>query len=224
MCIKTLLADHGDLSLIGLRSILSTVSRIEIVGEARNPEQMLRMIEELRPDVVLIDHTAQGFGAGSIRAGVRLSKRTKFIAITPDPSQLSLMSALRAGVTSYIKKDCSVNEIIDAVLHSADGQKFYCGKILRAIHKASLDVASIADDNGDCEPVTVSDRESEIISLIAEGCSYTRIAERLSLSAHTVTTHRRNIMHKLGVNNTAALVLYAVKKGLVSPNKFLFNS
>ncbi|HRN35842.1 MAG TPA: LuxR C-terminal-related transcriptional regulator, partial [Flavobacteriales bacterium] len=62
------------------------------------------------------------------------------------------------------------------------------------------------------------------IGLIAEGYSYTRIAEQLCLSAHTITTHRRNIMQKLGVNNTAALVLYAVKKGLVSPNKFVFNA
>jgi DNA-binding NarL/FixJ family response regulator len=74
-----------------------------------------------------------------------------------------------------------------------------------------------------CEPVTLSERECEIIALIAEGCSYTRIADRLNLSAHTVTTHRKNIMQKLGVNNTAAVVLYAVKNGLVSPNKFLFN-
>ena len=62
-----------------------------------------------------------------------------------------------------------------------------------------------------------------MISLIAEGCSYTRIAEQLHLSAHTVTTHRRNIMQKLGVNNTAAVVMYAMKNGLISPNKFLFN-
>jgi DNA-binding NarL/FixJ family response regulator len=134
------------------------------------------------------------------------------------------MSALRAGVTSYIKKDCGVDEIIDAVLQTGDGQKFFCGKILAAIQAASLDVERLSDEQLSCEPVTVSERESEIIALIAEGCSYTRIADRLCLSAHTVTTHRKNIMHKLGVNSTAALVLYAVKHGLVSPNKFLFNS
>jgi DNA-binding CsgD family transcriptional regulator len=74
-----------------------------------------------------------------------------------------------------------------------------------------------------CEPITLSDREYEVIALIAEGLSYTRIADQLHLSAHTVNTHRRNIMHKLGVNNSAAVVMYALKNGLVSPNKFLFN-
>lgn len=224
MQIKTLLADRSDLALIGLRTILEPIERIQILGEARDAASMHKMIAELQPDVVLIDHTAEGFGAEAIRNGLRKSPRTKFIAITPDPSQLALMSALRAGVSSYIKKDCGRNEIIDAVLHTGDGQKFFCGKILRAIREASLDVHSICAHPLDCEPVTVSDRECEIIALIAEGCSYTRIAERLCLSAHTVTTHRKNIMHKLGVNNTAALVLYAVKNGLVSPNKFLFNS
>jgi DNA-binding NarL/FixJ family response regulator len=224
MKIKTLLADHGELALVGLRTVLGAVPRIEVVGEARTAPAMLDQIAALRPDVVLIDHTAVGFAADAIRDGVKRFKRTKFIAITPDPSQLALMSALRAGVTSYIKKDCGVDEIIDAVLQTGDGQQFFCGKILEAVHAAALDVDSIAEESFDCSPVTVSERESEIIALIAEGCSYTRIADRLCLSAHTVTTHRRNIMHKLGVNNTAALVLYAVKHGLVSPNKFLFNS
>ncbi|MBS1583013.1 MAG: response regulator transcription factor [Bacteroidetes bacterium] len=223
MRIRTLLADHSELSLIGLRTIFADVPRVELVGEARDAIELQAQLVRTRPDVVLIDHTAEGFGADAIRDGVRRSRRTRFVAITPDPSQLALMSALRGGVTSYIKKDCDVAEIIDAVLHTADGQKFFCGKILEAIHRASLDVDRIIEEPLGCEPVTLSERECEIIALIAEGCSYTRIADRLSLSAHTVTTHRKNIMQKLGVNNTAAVVLYAVKNGLVSPNKFLFN-
>ncbi|MBS1568687.1 MAG: response regulator transcription factor [Bacteroidetes bacterium] len=224
MRIKTLLADRSELALAGLRTILGPIGRIDIVGEAKTASSMHALIAKLRPDVVLIDHTAEGFGADAIRDGLKRNKRIRFIAITPDPSQLALMSALRAGVTSYIKKDCSRDEIIDAVLHTGEGQKFFCGKILRAIQASALDVDALHELPNDCAPVTVSERESEIISLIAEGCSYTRIAERLCLSAHTVSTHRKNIMQKLGVNNTAALVLYAVKNGLVSPNKFLFNS
>jgi DNA-binding NarL/FixJ family response regulator len=224
MTIKTLLADRSVLALAGLRAILGSVSRIEIIGEAHDAGEMYKLIGKLHPQVVLIDHTAEGFGAESIREGLKRSKRARFIALTPDPSQLALMSALRAGVTSYVKKDCSREEIIDAVLHTGEGQKFFCGKILRAIQASALDVDNMLVRDGSCDPVTVSDREAEIIALIAEGCSYTRIADRLCLSAHTVATHRRNIMQKLGVNNTAALVLYAVKNGLVSPNKFLFNS
>ena len=74
-----------------------------------------------------------------------------------------------------------------------------------------------------CEPVVISERETEIIALIAEGCTNGQIAEKLYLSSHTVGTHRKNIMQKLGVNNTAAVVMYAVKTGLVNPNRFLFS-
>jgi DNA-binding NarL/FixJ family response regulator len=110
------------------------------------------------------------------------------------------------------------------VLDTADGQKFFCGKILETLRRSSFDVDQLLTAPMSCAPVTLSARECEVISLIAEGLSYTRIAERLHLSAHTVTTHRRNIMQKLGVNSTAAVVMYAMKNGLVSPNKFLFDA
>lgn len=224
MKIRTLIADSGQLALIGLRSILSDVPRIELIGEAHDAIELQAMLVRTKPDVVLIDHTAEGFDAASIRDGIRRCKRTRFVAITPDPSTIAITSALRAGVTSYIKKDCEIGEIIDAVLSTGDGEKFFCGKILEAVQRASLDIEGITDEALTCAPVTLSEREYEVIGLIAEGFSYTRIAERLHLSAHTVTTHRKNIMQKLGVNNTAAVVLFAVKNGLVSPNRYLFNS
>lgn len=223
MPVRTLIADNSELAIVGLRAILGEVPRIVLVGEARDPIELQAMLVREKPDVVLIDHTAKGFGADAIREGVKRSPRTKFVAITPDPSRLALMSALRGGVTSYIKKDCDLQEIIDAVLRTGDGEKFFCGQIVDAIQRAAIDVKRIKDEPLTCAPVTITPREAEIIGLIAEGCSYTRIAQRLNLSAHTVTTHRKKIMQKVGVNNTAALVLYAVKNGLVSPNKYLFN-
>jgi DNA-binding NarL/FixJ family response regulator len=224
MRIRTLLADNSELTLLGLRTLFANVPRIEVVGEAYDAIQLQALLIREKPDVVLMDHTAEGFGAKAIREGLKRVKRTRFVSITPDPSPMALMSAIRAGVTSYIKKDCGTEEIIDAVLDTADGQKFFCGKILETLRKASFDVDQFLAEPLTCAPVTLSDRECEVIALIAEGLSYTRIAERLHLSAHTVTTHRRNIMQKLGVNSTAAVVMYAVKNGLVTPNKFLFNA
>ena len=131
MQIKTLLADRSDLALIGLRTILEPIERIRIVGEAREAGAMHKMIAELQPDVVLIDHTAEGFGAEAIRNGLRKSPRTKFIAITPDPSQLALMSALRAGVSSYIKKDCGRN-VRTARRNRSSGVRHPCGRCPRS--------------------------------------------------------------------------------------------
>jgi DNA-binding NarL/FixJ family response regulator len=224
MAVRTLRADHAELALMGLRTLLAGVPRIEVVGEAHDGIELDALLLRTKPDVVLIDHTAEGFDAASIRQGRQRSRRTRFVAITPDPSTVALMSALRAGVHSYVKKDCGLDEIVEAVLDTADGGRFFCGKILEVIERAAIDPQCMEEGTYTCTGITLSEREREVLSLIAEGFSYTRIAEQLNLSAHTVTTHRRNIMQKLGVNNTAAVVMYAVKQGLVSPNKFLFNS
>jgi DNA-binding CsgD family transcriptional regulator len=108
------------------------------------------------------------------------------------------------------------------VIETAKGNKFFCGKILETINKSNLDVDDIDHGLLTCDPVLMSDRENEIIVLIAEGYTNDQIAEMLFLSKHTVNTHRKNILFKLGVKNTAGIVMYAVKTQLVSPNKFLF--
>ena len=223
MIVRTLLADHSELALVGLRTVFAGVPRIEVVGEARDHIELKAQLVRTKPDVVLIDHTSDAFGVNAVRDGVRRSKRTRFVAITPDPSPLTFRNAMRGGVMSYIKKDCGIGEIIDAVLQTGDGQRFFCGKIIEAMQKASVDMSKIIAEPLSCDPVTLSGREVEVIALIAEGLSYTEIAARLHLSGHTVNTHRRNIMKKIGVNSSAALVMYAVKNGLVSPNRFLFN-
>lgn len=223
MIVRTLIADRSELSLIGMRSILSEAHRVELVGVARDAVAMQAMIVRHKPHVVLLDHTAEGFGAQSIKDGLKRSRTTKFVSITTAPSTATLMAAVRAGVTSYIRKDCDVQEIIDAITNTADGSKFFCGKVLDVLRKASVDVERFLQEPLSCAPVALSDRECEVVTLIAEGKSYTRIAEELNLSSHTVIAHRRNIMQKLGVNNTAAVVLYAVKNGFISPNRFLFD-
>jgi DNA-binding NarL/FixJ family response regulator len=150
------------------------------------------------------------------------NKEIRFVAITPEQSAQTLVDALRSGVKSYVKKDCDLAEIINAVEETWRGNKFFCGQILETIQRACIDVNDIDFESFSCEPVVLSERENEIIVLIAEGLTNAQIAEQLFLSNHTVNTHRKNIMSKLGVKNTAGIVMYAVKTNLVSPNKFLF--
>jgi DNA-binding NarL/FixJ family response regulator len=127
-------------------------------------------------------------------------------------------------VKSYIKKDCDVAEIVEAVYETGKGTKFFCGQILETIQKASIDVNDTDLDSFTCAPVLLTERESEIIVWISEGYTNVQIAEKLFISNHTVNTHRKNIMSKLGVKNTAGIVMYSVKTGLVKPNKFLFST
>lgn len=221
--IKLIIADSNDLGRIGLRSIFEGIDKIEITDEVSNFVHLKKSIENERPDIVIIDFTSKGFSVDNIATLKRKYRNLRWIAITVEQSPITLINAIRSGVSSYVKKDCSKQEIIDAAIETARGGKFFCGQIIDAIQRNSIDTELIRSGNLDCDPVVLSKREEEVLQLIAEGYTNSEIAGQLFLSNHTVNTHRRNIMNKLGVNNTAGIVMYAVREGLVSPNKFLFS-
>ena len=217
-----ILADSNDLIRIGLRAILSAERTITIVSEAHSGEELLAQVKSFDTSLVLIDYTSSGFNIDIIPKVLSINKRIRFVAITAEQSPQTLIDALRSGISSYIKKDCDVNEILMAVKETGNGNKFFCGQILESIQRANIDVNDLDFESFSCEAVVISERENEIIILIAEGLTNEQIAIQLFLSKHTVNTHRKNIMAKLGVKNTAGIVMYAVKTNLVSPNKFLF--
>ena len=219
---RIILADSNDLMRVGMRTILSAKDNLEIVGEARNKEELKQQIKSFTVDVVLIDYTSNGFDIDIIPSLLASNSDLRFIAITPEQSAQTLVDALRSGIMSYVKKDCDVWEILNAVKETGRGNKFFCGQILETIQRASIDVNDIDFESFSCEPIVLSERELGIIIHIAEGLTNTQIADQLFLSTHTVNTHRKNIMSKLGVKNTAGIVMYAVKTNLISPNKFLF--
>jgi DNA-binding NarL/FixJ family response regulator len=218
-----ILADSNELIRIGLRSIIGTKETWKIVGEARNNKELQEIITTFGEAIVLIDFSAPGFDIGIVPKVLNANKKVKFVALTPDQSAQTLVDALRSGISSYVKKDCELSEIINSIEETSHGNKFFCGQILETIRKASIDVNDLDFDSFTCEAIVLSERENEIIKLIAEGNTNTQIADFLFLSNHTVNTHRKNIIAKLGVKNTAGIVMYAVKTNLVSPNKFLFS-
>lgn len=219
---RLILADSNDLVRVGLRTILASEKDLEIIGEAKSNQELKQQVKSFGADIVLIDYTSPGFDIDVIHTLLSSNSKLKFIAITPEQSAQTLVDALRSGVISYVKKDCDIGEIINAVQETGRGNKFFCGQILETIQRASIDVNDIDFESFSCEPIILSERELGIVVHIAEGLTNTQIAEQLFLSTHTVNTHRKNIMSKLGVKNTAGIVMYAVKTGLISPNKFLF--
>ncbi len=223
MGISIIIADSNHLIRTGLSSILRQYDDFQLLGEASKEEQLLDMIKSFQPDVILIDFAAKDFSIDVFAKAFRINSKLKFVAITGEQSGITIVNALRAGVTSYIKKDCDINEIVDSIRETANGGKFFCGQILDTIRREAIELNDLEIAEFNCEPVIISERELEVIKYIAEGYTNNEIAEKLFLSPHTVNTHRKNIMQKLGVNNTAAIVMYAVKSQLVSPNKFLFS-
>lgn len=219
---RIVIADGNNLMRIGLRTVLNTLPQVKVIGEAKSSEELMECVKNFESDVIVIDYTSENFEIDIIPKVLSKKPHLRFLAITPEQSAQTLVDALRSGVQSYVKKDCDLGEILDAVKETGAGKKFFCGQILETIHRASIDINDIDVDALSCEPVSLSEREVQIIKMIAEGLTNAQIAEALFLSNHTINTHRKNILSKLGIKNTAGIVMYAVKTNLVSPNKFLF--
>lgn len=220
---KVALADSNNLIRIGLKTILTDhIPGVQIIEAASN-DMLRKVVNAVTPEVILIDYTSKEYSVEIIGELKRDNPELRFVAITFDQMASTIVNALRMGVMSHVKKDCDIDEIVDAVTETAAGNKFFCGQILETIRAESIEVDDIEFEPLSCEPISLSQRELEIITLIAEGFTNNQIADKLFLSSHTITTHRKNIMQKLGVNNTAGIVMYAVKANVVSANKFLFS-
>ena len=224
MSVKLVIADKNELIKLGLKTVITKETDIKIIGEASNADELISCVKAETPDVVIIDYTSEGFKIDNIPTILNMSSNIKFVAVTPEQTAQTVVHAIKSGVLSHVKKDCSLNEIVECVEATAKGEKFFCGEVLSTIAKNNIDVEHIDDVDFNCDPISISEREAEIILMISEGYKNGDIAEKLCLSSHTVNTHRKNIMSKLGVKNTAGIVMYAVKAGIVSPNKYLFSS
>ncbi len=221
---RLLLADSNEIIRIGLRTLFANEPAIEIVGEAKSSLELSELAKNFETHVALLDFTSKNFSIDIIGQLLQKHPQLNIVAITPEQSAQTLVTALRLGVKGYVKKDCDAQEIIDSVRETYRGNRFFCGQILETIRQGNINVDDLDVEGLSCEPISVSERELEIITYIAEGNTNAQIAEILFLSNHTINTHRKNIMAKLGVKNTAGIVMYAVKTKLVSPNKFLFSS
>lgn len=217
--IRITIADSHFLSRKGLAVVLNENTDFAVVAEALSTSDLVNQSKFYTPDLIIIDYTSSNFSLEGLQQIVKKYPAAKLLAITQPLPANKISQALNTGILSHLLKDCDQDEIIEAIYKTVKGEKFMCGKIVTEI----LQDATTAGTSS-CEGLNISEREMEIIKLVAEGYSNKEVADKLFLSTHTVTTHRKNIMNKLGVNNTAGLVLFAVRENLISPNHFLFAS
>ncbi len=218
--IKIIIADSSFLSRKGLAALLSENTDFILLAEAISNADLIKQSEFHKPDLIIIDFTSVNFSLDGLQQAVKKYPKAKILAVTELQSNEIISKGLKIGITSYLLKDCDQDEIVEAIYKTAAGEKFMCGKIANSILKEK----PVSLPEYSCQGMHISEREMEIITLIAEGYSNKEMADKLFLSTHTVTTHRKNIMNKLDVNNTAGLVLFAVRENLVSPNHFLFSA
>ena len=217
-----IIADHSELVRRGLLSILKEFKKKFTFHEVNNSKELFKMIKKIKEGVLIVDYTTEGFSINDLITVKNTNPKIKMLAITPYLNAQTIIEAIKSGIDSHIKKECSAKEILESVELTSKGRKFYCAGIIDQMREESIDINNIEAENFSIDKVDLSEREMQIIGQIAEGYTNAQIAAVLYISKHTVNTHRKNIMKKLGVNNTAGIVMYAVKTNLVKPYQFNF--
>ena len=213
--IRMLLADDHTLVRAGIRGLLSGLAGIEVVGEAGNGHDALRLAEELRPDVVLLDIGMPGMNGLEVAARLaKLDASIRVVILSMHMSEEYVLQVLRAGASGYLLKDSAVAELEVAVRAVAQGGTY----LSPTVSKQVVD-DYVSRTGGVAYPLeALTPRQREILQLVAEGHTSKEIAQRLSLSHRTVEVHRNQLMKRLGVHDVAGLVRFAIRVGLIEPH------
>jgi DNA-binding NarL/FixJ family response regulator len=212
---RILLADDHGIVRKGLRYLLERQPDMEVVGEAKDGREAVRLSEELDPAIVIMD-IAMPFLNG-IDATAQIVKRDPKIGViilSMHSDESYLVRVLTAGAKGYLLKDVAEMDLVRAVQTVAQGKPFFSPQISQALledYMRQLNQRGLQDSYD-----LLTDREKEILQLLAEGKSNKEAAALLDLSVYTIETHRANLMQRLGLHSTAEIVLYAVRKKIIS--------
>jgi DNA-binding NarL/FixJ family response regulator len=211
--IRVLLADDHRLLREGLRRSLAEEEGFDIVGEAENGEQAVRLAADLAPDIILMDVSMPELDGVEATRAIRASPGApQVIMLTMHADKEVLAEAIRAGASGYLVKDCSTEEIAEAVRMAMQGDTALSPQLAATMldEVRRLDVAEAADEDR-----VVTKREEEVLQLIADGCSTPEVAEQLYISQKTVKNHLASIYQKLDARDRTQAVLQAVRMGIV---------
>lgn len=213
--LSIVLADDHTILREGLRALLTADPSFEIVGEARDGREAVRCVERLGPDLLLMDLSMPRMsGMDAIREIKKRYPETKIIALTVHKTEEYLLTTLQAGADGFVLKDATHEELIMAIKNVMGGKSYLSPGVSEKVIDGYLKGKESAQSLSSWE--SLSQREREVLKLIAEGYKNKEIAEDLCISLKTVEKHRANLMKKLDLHNAAALTVYAVDKGLVN--------
>lgn len=214
MSISILLADDHQMVRDGLNSLIEKEDDIKVIGQAENGRQAVRMVEDLIPDIVVLDINMPDLnGIEATKQIVKLENPPGIIALSVYTSKRFVTDMLRAGASGYLVKECAFEELANAIRLVANRQFYLSPQIHGAVIKDLL-------NNPKQDKPSASDlltrREREVLQLIAEGVKSEEIASKLFVSVKTVFSHRQQIMKKLDLHSIPHLTRFAIKEGLIS--------
>jgi two-component system, NarL family, response regulator NreC len=207
---RVLLADDHALIRQGLKALLEKKG-FQVVGEASDGQEALRSVEKMKPDVAIIDISMPVLnGVDTARELKKVSAKTKVILLTQHDEDQYVTESLRAGVNGYVLKSQAADDLVHAIQEVCCGSVYLSPRISRAVVDAYLSKALVPAD-------PLSGRERQVLQLVGEGKSTKDIAVHLGISVKTAESHRSRLMKKLDIHETASLVRYAIRNGLIEP-------
>jgi DNA-binding NarL/FixJ family response regulator len=211
--IKIILADDHKIVRQGMRSLLESHPGLEVIGEASDGEEALKLMESLSPDIAFMDVMMPNLnGIEAAKIARQRGLKTKLIFLSMHANSTYAVRALQSGALAYVLKDADFAEILEAIQNVMEGRRYLSTAIADEVFEMLLNADTGKEDSLD----VLSPREREVLQLISEGNKNTAIAEKLILSVRTVEAHRAHIMTKMRFNSQADLVRYAMQQGLIT--------
>jgi DNA-binding NarL/FixJ family response regulator len=208
MAVRVLIADDHEMFRQGLRVLLEEEG-FQFVAEASNGREAVQLCEQHHPEVAILDITMPLLnGIFAAREIIKSNPRTRVVLLTQHTEDQMVLESLRAGVTGYVLKTRASSELVHALRAVCRGEMYLTQSISRAVVQAFL-----TKDSLPMRPL--SDRERQVLQLVAEGKTTKEIASLLGISVNTAESHRTNLMEKLDIHDTAGLVRYALRNGVI---------
>jgi two-component system, NarL family, response regulator NreC len=208
MAVRVVLADDHEIVRQGLRVLLEREG-FQVVGEAANGHDAVKLCDANHPEIAILDLSMPLLnGVDAAREIMKSNPRTKVVLLTMHTEDHLILESLRAGVTGYVLKTKAASELVQALRAVCRGEMFLTQSISRTIVQAFLQNTPVPGN-------PISDRERQVLQLVAEGKTTKEIASLLGISVKTAESHRSNLMEKLNIHDTAGLVRYAIRIGLI---------
>lgn len=217
--VTILLADDHQIVRQGLRALLDAEPDFSVIGEAADGLEASLLVEQLKPDVLVLDLAIPGLNGLEVTKRVRQNApRTRVVILSMHANEGYVLQALKNGAVAYVLKKANVSELVRAVREAIAGRRYISTPLSERAIEAYIEKAKGVTLD---ESEKLTDREREVLQLIAEGQTRTQIAAMLSISPRTVEMHRSKLMHKMGFSSQAELIRYALRLGILPPEEQL---
>ncbi len=216
--IKVIIVDDHQMFIDGIKGLIQSMPNINVVGEANNGIDLIDVLADTKVDAILMDMSMPKMnGLEATKHVVKHYPDIKVLMLTMHDSRNHIEKLLKAGASGYVLKNTGIEELQTAIETVVGGKTYYSPEVTQRIMEGFQQKRKVESEYGE---VDITDREKEVLALIAQEFTTSEIAEKLFISPHTVESHRKNLISKLGVRSAAGLVKYAVQMGLVDKPLF----